>query len=252
MTASERHRQKEAAAEAAVALVENGQIVGLGSGSTATIAIGILGRRVTEGLRIIGISTSEETEREARRAGIPFSTLAAHDRVDVTIDGADEVEIGSLNLLKGRGGALLREKIVATASDRLIVVVDETKLVDRLGAGGPVAVEVVPFAWQATARRLRSLGATVVRRTTRAREPFIADGGHYILDCLFGAIDDPEALQRQLDGTVGVVEHGLFLGMASRVIVGDARGVRVLQRPRPPEHSSRSRRPGLAFVLSRF
>jgi ribose 5-phosphate isomerase A len=240
-TASERPHLKTAA-EAAAALVEDGQIVGLGSGSTATLAIGVLGQRVAEGLRMIGIPTSEQTEREARRVGIPLSTLAEHDRVDVTIDGADEVERGSLNLLKGRGGALLREKIVATASAHLIVVVDETKLVDRLGARGPVAVEVVPFGWHATAKRLQSLGARVVRRTTREREPFVPDGGHYILDCVFGVIDDAEELQRQLDGTVGVVEHGLFLGMASRVIVGGSGGVRLLQRTRPPRQFGRVRR----------
>jgi ribose 5-phosphate isomerase A len=228
-TTSERDRLKAAAAEAAAALVEDGLIVGLGSGSTATLAVSFLGQRVAAGLRIIGIPTSAQTEREARDAGIPLSTLAEHDRIDVTIDGADEVEVGSLNLLKGRGGALLCEKIVASASSRLIVVVDETKLVDRLGAHGPVSVEVVPFAWNATARRLQSVGASVTRRTTGEGEPFIANSGHYILDCAFGAIDDPDELQRQLDGTVGVVEHGLFLGMASQVIVGGSRGVRVLR-----------------------
>lgn len=228
-TTSERDRLKAAAAEAAAALVEDGLIVGLGSGSTATLAVSFLGQRVAAGLRIIGIPTSAQTEREARDAGIPLSTLAEHDWIDVTIDGADEVEVGSLNLVKGRGGALLGEKIVASASSRLIVVVDETKLVERLGAHGPVSVEVVPFAWNATARRLQSVGARVTRRTTGEGEPFIANSGHYILDCAFGAIDDPDELQRQLDGTVGVVEHGLFLGMASQVIVGGSRGVRVLR-----------------------
>ena len=231
-TTSELDRLKAAAANAAAALVEDGLIVGLGSGSTASLAVSILGHRVAEGLRIIGIPTSQQTEREARRLGIPLSTLAEHDHIDVTIDGADEVDVGRLNLLKGRGGALLREKIIASASEQLIIVIDETKLVDRLGVHGSVAVEVVPFAWHATARRLQSLGASLVRRTTREGQPFITDGGHYILDCAFGAIDDPEHLQRQLDGTVGVVEHGLFLGMASRVIVGGSQGVHVLQSTR--------------------
>lgn len=229
MTTSELDRLKAAAAAVAAALVEDGMIVGLGSGSTAALAVSILGRRVSDGLRIIGIPTSEQTDREARRLGIPLSTLAEHDHIDVTIDGADQVEVGRLNLLKGRGGALLREKIIASASEQLIIVIDETKLVDRLGVQGSVAVEVVPFAWHATARKLQGLGASLARRTTREGQPFITDGGHYILDCAFGAIDDPEHLQRQLDGTIGVVEHGLFLGMASRVVVGGSQGVHVLQ-----------------------
>jgi ribose 5-phosphate isomerase A len=227
-TAGELDRLKAAAANTAAALVGGGMVVGLGSGSTASLVVGVLGRRVAEGLRIIGIPTSQQTEREARRLGIPLSTLAEHDHIDVTIDGADQVDAGRLNLLKGRGGALLREKLIACASEQLIIVVDETKLVDRLGVHGSVAVEVVPFAWHTTARRLQGLGASLERRTTGAGHPFITDGGHYILDCAFGTIDDPERLQRQLDGTVGVVEHGLFLGMASRVIVGGSRGVDVL------------------------
>lgn len=223
-------RLKAAAAEAAAALVENEQIVGLGSGSTALRAVRILGQRVSDGLRIIGISTSEQTEREARCLGIPLSTLAEHDHIDVTVDGADEVEIGSLNILKGRGGALLREKIIASVTEQLIIVVDETKLVERLGVHSPVAVEVVPYAWHETARKLQNLGASLVRRTTREGQPFMTDGGHYILDCAFGAIDDPEQLQRQLDRMVGVIEHGLFLGLASQVVVGGGEGVVVLQR----------------------
>jgi ribose 5-phosphate isomerase A len=224
-------RLKAAAAEVAAALVENEQIVGLGSGSTALRAVSILGRRVSDGLRIIGIPTSEQTEREARRLSIPLSTLTEHDHIDITLDGADEVDIGSLNLLKGRGGALLREKIVASVTEHLIIVVDETKLVDRLGVQTPVAVEVVPYGWPETARKLLKLGARQVRRTTREGRPFITDGGHYILECAFGAIDDPEQLQRQLDGMVGVVEHGLFLGLTSRVVVGGGGGVHVLHRP---------------------
>ena len=224
-------RMKAAAAGAAAALVEDGLIVGLGSGSTASLALTILGRRVAEGLRIIGIPTSRRTERAARRLGIPLSTIEEHDHIDVTIDGADEVDSGRFDLLKGRGGALLGEKIIASISEQLIIVIDETKLVDRLGRGS-VAVEVVPFAWHATARRLQRLGASLARRTTRAGQPFITDGGHYILDCAFGTIDDPDHLQRQLDGTIGVVEHGLFLGMASLVIVGGSQGVRMLHRVR--------------------
>ena len=229
-TRSELDQWKAAAAQAAVAMVEGGMIVGLGTGSTASFALGMLGQRVAEGLRVIGIPTSEHTAREARRLGILLSTVEEHDHIDLTIDGADEVDVGTLALLKGRGGALLREKIIASASEQLIIIVDETKLVDRLGAKSPVAVEVVPFGWHATVRRLRSLVTSLERRTASDGSPFITDGGHYILDCVCGGIEDPEDLQRQLDGTVGVVEHGVFLGLASRVIVGGAHGVRVLQR----------------------
>jgi ribose 5-phosphate isomerase A len=235
MTAlSEVDRLKAAAAAAAVAMIEDGMIVGLGTGSTTRIALGILGQRVADGLRVIGIPTSEQTEREARRLRIPLSTLAQHDHIDVTLDGADEVEVTTLNLLKGRGGALLREKIVASASDHLIIIVDETKLVNRLGVHSAVAVEVVPFGWLATARTLRRLVTALERRMTGDAKPFITDGGHYILDCTCGGIEDAEELRRQLDETVGVVEHGLFLGIASRVIVGGSQSVRVLERTSVP------------------
>jgi len=232
MTTSELDRLKAAAAHAAVTMVEDGMVVGLGSGSTASLAVAMLGQRVAEGLRVIGIPTSEQTGREAHGLGIPLSTLAEHDHIDLTIDGADEVDVATLGLLKGRGGALLREKIIATASEQLIIIVDETKLVDRLGVRGLVAVEVVPFGWQATERRLRGTVTGLARRTAPGGGPFVTDGGHYILDCACGGIEDPAELQRQLDGTVGVVEHGLFLGLASRVMVGGSHGVRVLQRTR--------------------
>ncbi len=221
-------RLKAAAAHAAVDMVEDGMIVGLGSGSTASLALGMLGQRVNEGLRVVGIPTSQQTEREARRLGIPLSTLAEHDHIDVTIDGADEVDVATLGLLKGRGGALLHEKIVASASTHLMIIVDETKLVERLGVHGLVVVEVVPFGWNATARTLQRLVTSLTRRTTPDGQPFITDGGYYILDCVCGPIANPGDLQRRLDGTVGVVEHGLFLGFPSRVIVGGSEGVRVL------------------------
>jgi ribose 5-phosphate isomerase A len=229
-TRSELDHWKTAAAQTAIAMVGDSMIVGLGTGSTASFALGMLGQRVAAGLRVIGIPTSEQTDREARRLGIPVSTLEEHDHIDLTIDGADEVDVGTLALLKGRGGALLCEKIIASASEQLIIVVDETKLVDRVGVKSPMAIEVVPFGWRATARRLRRLVTSLERRTTSEGAPFMTDGGHHILDCVGGEIEDPEDLQRQLDGTVGVVEHGLFLGLASRVIVGGSHGVRVLQR----------------------
>jgi ribose 5-phosphate isomerase A len=221
-------RWKQSAAESAVAQVDHGMIVGLGSGSTAAFAVGALGRRVREGLRITGIPTSERTAAQARALEIPLSTLTEHSQIDVTIDGADEVEAGSLNLIKGRGGALLREKIVASVSKRLVIVVDQTKMVERLGARESLPVEVIPFGWQVAALRLRDLGANPLLRKETGGEPFKSDGGHYILDCVFGPIGSAESLAQELDHVVGVVEHGLFIGMTSEVYVGGPGGVRVV------------------------
>jgi len=220
---------KQAAAESAAAQITDGMIVGLGSGSTAAFAVSALGRRVREGLRIVGIPTSEATAAQARALGIPLTSLAEVSQIDMTIDGADEVEEGSLNLIKGLGGALLREKIIASASRRLVIVVDEHKLVSRLGARDPVPVEVVPFGWQATARKLLDLGATPTLRRNPDGEPFISDGGHNILDCRFGAIISPDSLAKELDHVVGLVEHGLFVGLTSEVRVAGTAGVRVLK-----------------------
>ena len=229
-TASTLSEFKQAAAESAVAQVIDGMIVGLGTGSTAALAVSALGKRVQQGLRVVGIPTSEKTAEQARSLGIPLSTLAEHSEIDLTIDGADEVELGTLNLIKGHGGALLREKIVASASARLIIIVDETKLVERLGAQCAVPAEVVPFGWQATAKKLAQLGTNPsLRKRAPSGEPFVTDGGHYILDCAFGAVPSPADLDRRLDSVVGVVEHGLFIGMTSQVIVGGAHGVSTLQ-----------------------
>ncbi|HTA69273.1 MAG TPA: ribose-5-phosphate isomerase RpiA [Bryobacteraceae bacterium] len=230
--ASVQDRWKQAAAESAVVQVANGMIVGLGSGSTAALAVGALGKRVQEGLRITGIPTSERTASQARALEIPLATLADYSQIDVTIDGADEVATGSLDLIKGLGGALLREKIVADASKRLVIVVDETKIVHRLGERGPVPVEVVPFGWQAAARKLTDLGAVAALRKAADGEPFRSDGGHYILDCTFGPIEDTKALASELDHIVGVVEHGLFISLTSEVHVGGAGGVRILTSAR--------------------
>jgi ribose 5-phosphate isomerase A len=217
--------RKLAAAEAAATLVEDGMTVGLGSGSTASLAVTAVGRRVAQGLRIVAIPTSEATAAQARALGIPLVTLEERSRIDLTIDGADEVERGSLDLVKGLGGALLREKIVAAVTARLVIVADESKLVDRLGAGGlPIPVEVVPFGWQVTAGRLRALGAAWTQRLTAAGQPFVTDGGHLILDCRFQNLDSARALQPRLDAMIGVVEHGLFLGMTAEAIVGCASG----------------------------
>jgi ribose 5-phosphate isomerase A len=220
---------KQAAAESAVALVEDGMIVGLGTGSTAKLAVDALGKRVAGGLRFTGVATSEATASQARALGISVSTLDTHPEIDLTIDGADEVEVGTLNLIKGRGGALLREKIVASASKRLCIIVDDSKLVERLGSHFAVPVEVVPFGWVATARRLEALGAQVTLRPGQDGKPFISDGGHYIVDCAFGPIAAPAKLDLQLNGIVGVVEHGLFLGMATQAIVSGRDGVKVLR-----------------------
>lgn len=223
---------KAAAAESAAALVTDGMIVGLGSGSTATLAVSALGRRVREGLRIVGIPTSESTAAQARALGIPLTTLADESQIDITIDGADEVEEGNLNLIKGLGGALLREKIVAHATKRLVIVVHDAKLVKRLGVKEPVPIEVVPFGWLATARQLSDMGAKPVLRHAASGEPFVSDGGHYILDCAFGPIASPESLAKELDHVVGLVEHGLFIGLTAEVHVAGSDGLRVFQKSR--------------------
>ncbi|MGD1093561.1 MAG: ribose-5-phosphate isomerase RpiA [Bryobacteraceae bacterium] len=223
---------KMAAAESAVALVTDGLIVGLGTGSTATFAVSALGRRVAEGLRIVGIPTSEHTASQARALGIPLTSLADEPQIDMTIDGADEVEEGRLNLIKGLGGALLREKIVANASKRLVIIIHASKLERRLASRSPVPVEVVPFGWQATARHLSELGAKPTLRRNPKGEPFVSDGGHYILDCAFEPIASPESLAGELDHVIGLVEHGLFVGMTAEVHMASAGGVQVL-KPAP-------------------
>lgn len=212
--------QKRAAAEAAVARIEDGMIVGLGSGSTAELAVKALGRRARAGLHVTGIPSSERTAALARAEGIALTTLDEQPVIDLTVDGADEVELGTLNLTKGLGGALLREKIVASSSRQLLIMVDSGKLVERLGTRAPIPVEVVPFGWRSTAGRLEALGARVVKRD------FVTDGGNWILDCWFdGGVNAGELVAR-LDGTVGVVEHGLFVGMTKAVFVS---GEKVLE-----------------------
>ena len=232
---SAQDRLKEAAADRAAADLKDGLIVGLGSGSTARFAVEAIGRRVKGGLRLIGIPTSEETAHLARGLGIPLSTLGQHSQIDVTIDGADEVELNTLDLIKGGGGNHLREKIVATASSRLVIIVDESKLVQQLGTHAKVPVEVAQFGWQSTAKILGKLGGNPdLRQRASADGPFITDGGNYILDCAFGPISSASDLQRELDSVVGVVEHGLFIGMASQVLVATANGVNRLDRGSKP------------------
>ena len=228
----ERDALKRAAAEAAVELVGDGMVVGLGSGSTAAFAIEALGRRHRQGLRFIGIPSSERTAALATSAGIPLTSFAEHRQVDLTIDGADEVERGTLNLIKGLGGALLREKIVAAASRRLAIIVDGSKLVDRLGTRAPVPVEVVAFGQEATRAALEVLGASARLRVSPAGKPFVTDGGNRILDCSFGPITDPARLEERIGRIVGVVESGLFIGRADPVFVADADGVHRLDSAR--------------------
>lgn len=193
-------------------------VVGLGTGSTAYFVIEALIRRVREGLRMTGIPTSERSAAQARAGGIPLGGFDRHRQIDIDIDGADEIQRGPLHLVKGLGGALLREKIVAAASRRLVIVADETKLVDRLGKVS-VPVEVVYFGWEVTAERLARLGATPVLRSAPGGAPFRTDEGHLILDCAFGAIDQPAALEQAIGQTIGVVESGLFIGMTSLALV---------------------------------
>jgi ribose 5-phosphate isomerase A len=231
MALSQRDELKRAAAYRAIEYVENGMVVGLGTGSTAYFVVEGLGERVKQDLKITGIPTSERTATQARSLGIPLATFAEHQHIDLTIDGADEVERGSLNLIKGLGGALLREKIVAASSKRLVIVVDQEKLVDQLGDHTPVPVETVQFGWQATAARLVELGAEPVLRHAHEDHPFITDGGNYTLDCRFGRIADAKALERQIISIVGVVDCGLFIGRASAVIVAAADGIHVMNAP---------------------
>ena len=214
---------KRAAAEAAAALVQDGMRVGLGSGSTMKHLVVALGRRVRAGLRIVGVPTSTETEALALTHGI---TLGEPDApLDLDIDGADEVEVGTLRLIKGLGGALLREKIIVELARRFVVVVDESKVVTTLGSRAPVPVEVVRFGQNATARRLADMGGRPVLRRDAGGLPFVTDGGNVIFDCAgFAPIRDPFTLQRQLRSIAGVVETGLFMDCAERAIIGAADG----------------------------
>jgi ribose 5-phosphate isomerase A len=226
---SDRDALKRAAAERAVEEVVDGMVLGLGSGSTAAFAIAALATRVAAGLRVVGIPTSERSAALARRLGVALSSFAAHRRIDLTIDGADRVERSTLTLVKGHGGALLREKIVASASDRMIVVIDESKLVDRLDARTDLPIEIVTFGWETTVERLAALGcAPRLRQSGDA--PFTTDGGNYIADCIFGATPDAAALEARLSSIVGVVETGIFIGMASTIVVGRTAGVEVIER----------------------
>lgn len=223
---------KRDAARAALSSVRNGMVLGLGTGSTVKHLVDLLAEALSEGrlTDVVGVPTSLRTERQARELGIPLVELAEHSRLDLTIDGADEISPG-LDLIKGLGGALLREKMVAQASERLIIISDDTKLVDRLGLRAPLPVEVVEWSWEAHVAYLEGLGAAVALRTGADGEPVWSDNGNLFLDCTFdGGIADPAGLERTLAARAGVVDTGLFLGMADEAVIAAADGTRIMRR----------------------
>jgi ribose 5-phosphate isomerase A len=218
-------RSKEAAGRAAAEFVRDGMTVGLGTGSTVYFTLQRLGERVrADKLDIVGVPTSVDTEIKARAFGIPLATLSEIESIDLTIDGADEID-ARFDMIKGGGGALLREKVVAALSRREVIVVDRSKVVERLGLRFLLPVEVVPFARATVARRIAQLGATWTLRMREAREVYVTDNGNEILDCKFpGGIADAPALERALDEIPGVVESGLFIGLAHALVLGDEEG----------------------------
>jgi ribose 5-phosphate isomerase A len=224
---------KQLAAEHGASLVESGMVLGLGSGSTATLAVQAIGLRLREGsLRnVAGVPSSSAIAAVARESGVPLTTLEEHPVLDLDLDGADEVD-PALNLIKGLGGALLWEKVVATASRRVVIFVDESKLVDRLGTKAPLPVEVIPFGWRSHLAFVESLGGKPELRTQPDGKPYVTDEGNYILHCRFEGIADPASLDAKLLTRAGVVGTGLFLGMAEAVIIGRPGGVEVRRRGR--------------------
>jgi ribose 5-phosphate isomerase A len=228
-------RLKREAATRALEEVRDGMKLGLGSGSTAKHFVELLGERVRAGLKVVGVPTSEVTKADALRFGIPLTTLDEVDRLDLTVDGADEID-HALNLIKGGGGALLREKIVASASDRMIVIADESKWVATLGRF-PLPVEIVPFGLAATRRAMASafadsgVSGEMVLRTSKDGHVFVTDGGHWIVDAHLARIQDACRLAELLSAIPGVVEHGLFVGLANTAILAGAQGLRVVERP---------------------
>ena|SRR5262245_6129835 len=223
-------QEKELAARASLQFVRDGDVVGLGSGSTAAYAVRYLGERVRAGMKIRGIATSVQTQNLAASVGIPLTTLEEVQRIDVTIDGADEFD-PELRLIKGGGGALLHEKIVASASRQVIIIADSSKQVCVLGKV-PLPVEVIRFAEALVSEKISVLGATVRLRKDKAGKPFITDEGNHILDCHFGQIPDPPALAHTLSEIPGVVEHGLFINLADLMLLG--KGSEVLEFRREP------------------
>jgi ribose 5-phosphate isomerase A len=225
---STQDEKKKRAAEHAIAQVKSGMRVGLGTGSTAKFAVDALGRRVKEeGLKVHGVPTSEATRKQAESLGIPLLTFEQVDRLDMCFDGADEAD-PNLNLTKGGGGALLREKVVAFVSEKFFCIVDDAKLVDKLHAF-PLPVEVIPFAAKVVEREIVRLGAKPTLRQ-RDGKTYVTDNGLWIIDCAFPPIDDPARLARALSSIPGIAEHGLFCGMVHQLVVGTNDGVKVIDR----------------------
>jgi ribose 5-phosphate isomerase A len=237
--ALEKNREKEVAGRAAAKLVRDGDIVGLGTGSTAYFAVVALGERVKAGLKIIGIPTSIKTGDLARTLGIPLTTLDEHPEIDITIDGADEVD-PKLNLIKGGGGALTREKVVASASKKMVVVADSGKMVAALGKF-PLPVEVISFARTVVEKKIVALGGAPKLRTRADGSALLTDNGNQILDCSFGKIANPAALARSLSDIPGIVEHGLFVGLASFAIVGRGKTAKEIRRKPAPRKAAESK-----------
>jgi ribose 5-phosphate isomerase A len=225
----EKEELKKLAGEKAVELIEDGMIVGLGTGSTVEYALRKLGKLCREGLNIKGIPTSIHTKRIATEEKIPLTNLEENPEIDITIDGADEVD-SNLNLIKGGGGALTREKIIAFNSKKVIIVIDDSKIVKCLGIDFSLPVEVVKFGWTSTKKTLEEFDCQVELRKVMGEEPFITDNSNYILDCEFERIEEPAQMEVEINSIPGVVENGLFIGLVNEVIVGGKQGISTLNK----------------------
>ncbi len=225
----EREDLKKQAGERAVGYIEDGMTIGLGTGSTVEYSLKKIGKLVRDGLKIKGIPTSIRTQRIAKKEKIPLTTLEENPVIDITIDGADEVD-SDLNLIKGGGGALVREKIIAFNSKKVIIVIDDSKIVKALGIDFPLPVEVVKFGWTSTKKTLEEIGCNVELRRVMENEPYITDNSNYILDCEFERILEPEQLEIDINNIPGVVDNGLFIGLVDEVIVGGKQGISTLNK----------------------